>query len=266
MDMNNIIHNLKIRNLIKIYKKNNRKIFFVEGFKEFEMAIKGGFSPIKIFLCKKIFQKYNFIEFFHHLIFYISQKDFKRIAYREKTGGIITLFKRNDSFFEKLKNIKKPKNSLILILDGIEKPGNLGGILRTANATGIHFVMLCNIRTYIFNPNVIRCSLGSVFNTKIIFDQKKSIISWLQENDIKIIVTGTDLHKEKSVLLYKTKFPTHLAIVLGSEDKGVSPIWFHIAHEIITIPMFGNVDSLNVSNAMSIIIYEIIRQRKYYYT
>ncbi|WP_185854920.1 RNA methyltransferase [Blattabacterium cuenoti] len=251
-------HCHKIKNLRKIYKKSSRKIFFVEGIKEFEMAIKGNFFPIEIFICKKIFHKYNLIKSFNHIVFFISIKDFKKLTYRENSGGIIALFKIKN--FERLENIKIHKNPFILILDGIEKPGNLGSMLRIADAVGVHFIILCNIKTYIYNPNIIRCSLGSVFTNKILIEEKKSIISWLQKKKIEIVVTG---FHEKSIQLYRTKFSSRLAIVLGSENKGVSPIWLNIAHKIVTIPMFGDMDSLNVSNAMSIIIYEVLRQRNY---
>ncbi|MDR1804944.1 MAG: RNA methyltransferase [Flavobacteriales bacterium] len=249
---------MKIKKLIKINKKNNKKIFLVEGIKEFEMAIKGNFFPIEIFICKNIFHQYNMIKSFNDIVCFINIKAFQKFSCRKNSGGIIALFKKEVS--NNLRNIKVPKNPFILVLDGIEKPGNLGSILRTADAAGVHFIILCNTKTYIFNPNVIRCSLGCVFTKKIFVEEIKSIIAWLQENKIEIAVTG--FHKKKSIELYQTQFSSHLAIVLGSESKGVSKIWLKIAHKIITIPMFGNIDSMNVSNATSIIIYEVIRQRK----
>ncbi|WP_185860008.1 RNA methyltransferase [Blattabacterium cuenoti] len=248
----------KIRNLIKNYKKSSSKIFFVEGIKEFEMAIRGNYFPMEIFICKKIFHKYNLIKSFNHIVFFISIKAFKKLAYRENSGGIIALFKRKN--FERLENIKIHKNPFILILDGIEKPGNLGAMLRIADAVGIHFIILCNIKTYIYNPNIIRCSLGSVFTNKILIEETDYITYWLQKQKIEIVVTG---FHETSIQLYRTLFSSRLAIVLGSENKGVSSIWLNVAHKIITIPMFGDIDSLNVSNAMSIIIYEVLRQRNY---
>ncbi|WP_185873953.1 RNA methyltransferase [Blattabacterium cuenoti] len=250
------LRNIKIKYLI--YKRYDKKIFLVEGVKEFEMAIKGNFSPIEIFICKKIFNQYDIIKPFNHLVIFISFKIFKKLAYRKNSGGIISLFK--EKIFNKIKHIKIPKNPFILILDGIEKPGNLGSILRTADAVGVHLIILCNMKTYIFNKNVIRCSLGSVFTKKIFIEETNSIISWLKEKKITILVLG--FHK-KSIQLYNTKITSNLAIVLGSEKKGASNIWFKNADKIITIPMFGQIDSLNVSNALSIILYEGIRQRKY---
>ncbi|WP_185867260.1 RNA methyltransferase [Blattabacterium cuenoti] len=260
------IQNTKIKDLIKIYnKKNYMNIFFVEGIKEFEMAVKGNYFPIRIFICEKIFHKYNMIQSFHSITFLISMKIFKKLAYRENSGGIIALFKEK-KYMNQLKSIKidNRNSSLILILDGIEKPGNIGAMLRIADAANIHIIILCNMKTYVYNSNIIRCSLGSIFTRNIFIEKIESIIYWLQNNKIKIITTGFHKYK-KTMNLYHTKFSqtNKIAVVFGSENKGVSNIWLKYADQIITIPMFGNIDSLNVSNAMSIIIYEIIRQKNY---
>ncbi|WP_185861384.1 TrmH family RNA methyltransferase [Blattabacterium cuenoti] len=260
------IQNTKIKDLIKIYqKKKYMNTLLVEGIKEFEMAIKGNFLPIRIFICDKIFHKYSIIQSFDSITFMINIKIFKKLAYRENSGGIITLFKEK-KYINQLKNIKINKNNsyLILILDGIEKPGNIGAMLRIADAANIHIIILCNMKTYMYNSNIIRCSLGSIFTRNICLEKIESIMDWLQKNKIKIITTGFDKHK-KAINLYQTKFlhENNIAIVFGSENQGVSNIWLKKANKIITIPMFGNIDSLNVSNAMSIIIYEIIRQRNY---
>ncbi|WP_185872332.1 TrmH family RNA methyltransferase [Blattabacterium cuenoti] len=263
------LQNKEIKFLIKNYRnKNSISEFIVEGIQEFKMAIKGNFFPKKIFICQKIFYKYksnmniNIIKLYYSIIFFISIKIFKKLAYRENSGGIIALFK--EKFIKnKLKNETITDNSLILILDGIEKPGNIGAILRTSDSAGIHLIILCNMKTYIYNSNVIRSSLGSVFTTKIFIEKMESIFDWLKKNKVKIILTGFYNHK-KEKNLYKIKLNySKLAIIFGSENKGISNFWFKKTETIITIPMFGNVDSLNVSNAISIIIYEIIRQKNF---
>ncbi|WP_185871757.1 RNA methyltransferase [Blattabacterium cuenoti] len=258
------IQNTKIKDLIKIYqKKNSMNLFFVEGIKEFEMAIKGDYFPIRIFICEKIFYKYNMIQSFHSITFVINMKIFKKLAYRENSGGIIALFKEK-KYINQLKNIKVSNNnsSIILILDGIEKPGNIGAMLRIADATNIRIVILCNVKTYVYHSNIIRCSLGCIFTRQIFLEKIESIMYWLNKNKIKIITTGFHKHK-KTIDLYRTQFTNYnnIAIVFGSESEGVSNIWLKKADQIITIPMFGCIDSLNVSNAMAIIIYEMIRQK-----
>ncbi|WP_185864570.1 TrmH family RNA methyltransferase [Blattabacterium cuenoti] len=261
------LKNTKIKNLIKSYKSINKKnkLFIVEGIKEFEMAVKGKFYPIEIFICDEIFEKYNLVKLFKSIIFYISIKVFQKISYRENSGGIIALFKEKKMNTLKNINICK-KNAIILILDGIEKPGNIGSILRTANAVGVNMIILCNMKTYIFNSNVIRSSLGSIFTISIFIEKKmETIFHWLKKNNIKILTTGFHNNSHYVVKnIYKTKlYYDRIAIVFGSEDKGVSSIWLDKADHIINIPMFGDINSLNVSNAVSIIIYEIIRQKYY---
>ncbi|WP_185876948.1 TrmH family RNA methyltransferase [Blattabacterium cuenoti] len=256
------LQNTKIKNLIRINKKNYANEFIVEGVKEFKMAIKGNFFPRKIFICENIFHNYNMIKTYYSITFFISLMIFKKLAYRENSGGIIALFRekkiKNQLRYEKIIN-----NSLILILDGIEKPGNIGSMLRIADAAGIHFVILCNMKTHIYNPNVIRCSLGSIFTRKIFIEKMESVFFWLKKNEVKIVSTGFYNHKNAKNL-YKTQLKySKLAIVFGSENKGISDFWLERSKKIITIPMFGKVDSLNVSHAMTIIIYEIIRQKNY---
>ncbi len=244
-----------IKNYNKYCKKNN--VFIVEGVREFIMAIKGGFCPKIILIYKYIFNRYELINLYKSISYSINKKIFNKLVYRDNSDGIVTFFKK--------KNIKKNINDikinnyyLVLILDGIEKPGNLGAIFRVANSIGFNLIILCNIKTYIFNSNVIRCSLGSVFTSNIIFNDALSTIYWLKRNNFKIIVSGFN---KNSINLYKYKFDhTVLSIVFGSESKGVSNIWIEKSDKIIKIPMFGDIDSLNVSNAMSIITYEIIRQ------
>ncbi|WP_185877992.1 RNA methyltransferase [Blattabacterium cuenoti] len=251
------IHNTKIKNLKKKIKKN---FFLVEGLREFNMAVKGGFKPLEIFIFKKIFTEFNLLKKYKN-IFIIEKKIFKKLAYRDNSDGIIALFKEKK--INNLKNINNVHNNIIiLILDGLEKPGNIGAILRIAESIKFYMIILCNIKTYIFNSNIIRCSLGSVFTNNIIIDKTDSIISWIKKNKIQIFVSGLC---KKSENLYKINFSRYkkISIVFGSENKGVSKIWINNSDKIINIPMFGKIDSLNVSNAMSIISYEIVRQKMY---
>lgn len=252
------VQNPKIKNLKKITKKN---FFLVEGTIEFEMAIKGNYNPIKIFIYKKIFSRYDLISSYKSNVIYVNKNVYKKLAYRKNSNGIVSLFQEKP--LQKLKNVKifnKNNYLIIIILDGIEKPGNIGAILRVSESIGAYMVILCNVKTYIFNPNIIRCSLGSVFTNKIFIEKKSDfIIYWLKKNMIKIFVSGFN---KNAVNLYKTKFSCnkYFSVVFGSENKGVSKKWIKEANKIINIPMFGKINSLNVSHSMSIISYEIIRQ------
>ncbi|WP_394798044.1 TrmH family RNA methyltransferase [Candidatus Karelsulcia muelleri] len=238
-------------------KKKRKNSFIVEGLKEIKMALKANYIPEYIFLYKKIY-KYEFISNFFRKQFFISYQIYKKISFRKKTGGIIA------SFFKKKFYIKKIKINLttfLLVLEGIEKPGNLGAILRTTEAAGIDAVLLCNNTIDIFNPNVIRSSLGAVFTNNITIENYENIILWLKTKKIKIISTSVKNNKNNIKNIYNLKLENKsLAIVIGAESKGLSENWFKSSNIIIHIPMKGKIDSLNVSTSTAIILFEIIRQ------
>ncbi|XZQ51629.1 MAG: TrmH family RNA methyltransferase [Candidatus Karelsulcia muelleri] len=240
-------------------KKKRKNYFLVEGLKEIKMALKANYIPEYIFLYKKIY-KYEFISNFFRKKFFISYQIYKKISFRKKTGGIIA------SFFKKKFSIKKIKINLttfLLVLEGIEKPGNLGAILRTTEAAGIDAVLLCNNTIDIFNPNVIRSSLGAVFTNNITIDNYENIILWLKTKKIKIISTSVKNNIKNIKNIYNLKLENKsLAIVIGAESKGLSENWFKSSNIIINIPMKGKIDSLNVSTSTAIILFEIIRQKK----
>lgn len=221
------------------------------------MALKANYIPEYIFLYKKIY-KYEFISNFFRKKFLISYQIYKKISFRKKTGGILA------SFFKKKFYIKKIKINLttfLLVLEGIEKPGNLGAILRTTEAAGIDAVLLCNNTIDIFNPNVIRSSLGAVFTNNITIENYENIILWLKTKKIKIISTSVKNNKNNIKNIYNLKLENKsLAIVIGAESKGLSENWFKSSNIIIHIPMKGKIDSLNVSTSTAIILFEIIRQ------
>ncbi|ADM89880.1 putative trmH/spoU family tRNA/rRNA methyltransferase [Candidatus Karelsulcia muelleri CARI] len=245
----------KLQKIKKNILLNNS--FSVEGLKEIKMALIANYIPEYILIYNKIC-KYEFISNFFIKKYMITSFIYKKISYRKKTGGIIA------SFFKKklnIKNIKISLSALFLILEGIEKPGNLGAILRTADAVGIDAILLCNNKVDIFNPNVIRSSLGTIFTNKIVIANYKIIISWLNKNKIKII--STSVNKIYNNFFMKKIKKKSLAIIIGSESKGLSDIWFKNKKNMINIPIKGKIDSLNVSTSTAIILYEILRQKLY---
>ncbi|MGX7638240.1 TrmH family RNA methyltransferase [Candidatus Karelsulcia muelleri] len=145
-------------------------------------------------------------------------------------------------------------------MENLEKPGNIGAILRTASAIGADAVFFCDEKIDLYNPNIVRSSLGSVFNNNIAISNTKSIISWLKKKQIKIFTTSV---RESAQRLYNINFKNiPLAIVIGQENKGLSKVWFKEASDIIQIPIKNKyIDSLNVSNATAIILFEIYRQK-----
>jgi TrmH family RNA methyltransferase len=150
-----------------------------------------------------------------------------------------------------------PENPLVLIIEGVEKPGNLGAILRTADAAKIDAVICCEMATDLYNPNVIRASLGTVFTVPIAISNNKETMQWLKDNNITTFCTN--LHKANEYHVQDYKKPC--AIVVGTESTGVSDEWINFSETNIKIPMLGHIDSMNVSVAAAIIIFEAKRQR-----
>jgi TrmH family RNA methyltransferase len=186
---------------------------------------------------------------------YVSPKVYAHMAYRGTTEGIIGWAVPKD---HDLKNIQLSDNPLILVVDAVEKPGNLGAILRTADATGIDALIISDSRTDVYNPNVIRSSLGAVFSTQVGVEESGVVIEWLKKNKIKIFCTALTASRPYTEINYSV--PS--AIVMGSEATGLSESWLNESDQNIIIPMKGIVDSMNVSVSTGIVLFEAIRQRK----
>ena len=237
----------------KLRKEEN--VFIIDGWKETQLAIANGFE-IETILFRKGFGL-NFDELSTENVIEISEEVFDKISYRGNTSKVVAIAKQKSLSLHQLNYLTNKKKSLVLILDGIEKPGNLGAILRTADATGIDAIICCDTQTDIYNPNVIRSSVGCLFTQQIAIAAKEDCMAYLQEN--KIAVYTTSLKAAKNYLECDYKKPT--AFVLGTENVGVDVFWENNALQNIIIPMRGQNDSLNVSNTAAIILFEALRQR-----
>ena len=237
-----------------------RDRFYVEGEKYFLQATKSGFEIEKIYTTLdelnniSLDKKFKSIDF--SSVITIKNKIFESILFRPKSSKIIAVFKQKNL---KFKDFKIQNNEIIIILDSIEKPGNIGGIFRTADATKIDYVIVSNPKTDIYNPNIIKSSEGAIFNLNIFEFSDNKIFRFLEKNNIKLYCTSLS---KKTKLFTKVSFLKSFAIAFGSEDKGLSQKWFEKSYENIKIPMLGLGDSLNVSVTSSIIIYEALKQRK----
>ena len=157
----------------------------------------------------------------------------------------------------RLDNITLSANPLILVLEAVEKPGNLGAILRTADAAGLDAVIICDPKTDFYNPNVIRSSVGTVFTNQLASASTEETIAWLKQNNIAIIST----YLEASQPYHTVDFTRPSAIIMGTEATGISMEWVRQSIASIIIPMSGKVDSMNVSTAAAVVVFEAKRQR-----
>ena len=236
----------------KSRERKDANLFVIDGWKETQLAMVNGFE-IETLLFRKGFGL-NVDELAVGNILEISEEVFDRISYRGNTSKVVALAKPKSNT---LSDLKLSKNPLVIVLDGVEKPGNVGAILRTADATGVDAVICCDTHSDIYNPNTIRSSVGCVFTKQIAVSSKEECLAFLKENNIAVYTTS--LKAAKNYLEEDYQQPS--AFVFGTEAEGVNAFWEEHSSANIIIPMRGQNDSLNVSNAVAIILFEALRQR-----
>jgi len=250
--------NPKVKSLLALEKPRERRkqqLFVVEGAKEVRMALEAGYKIGNIFFCEEILEP-NSADLLREdkLLVPVSKEVFDKIAIRESSGGILAVAEQKT---HRLQDIRLSKNPLLLILEAVEKPGNLGAILRTADAAGVDAVIICDPQTDFYNPNVIRSSVGCVFTKQIASATSEETIAWLMKNEIQIFCT----YLKASKPYHETDFTGPSAIVMGTEATGLSDGWVQNSSANIIIPMQGKIDSMNVSNAAAVVVFEAMRQR-----
>ena len=251
------LQNPRIKNLLKLQEKSrerkNQGLFLVEGTQENELALKGGYEAVEIYICEDIYEaniRFNQVKKFE-----ITRAIFEKIAYRKSTGGIIGVYKTKSSG---LADLNLPNNPLVVVLEAVEKPGNLGAVLRTGDGAKVDAVIVCDETVDFFNPNVIRSSVGTLFTNQIASATKEDVLTYLKDRNIQVVSTFL---RDETISLYDANFTQGSAIILGTEATGLSDFWADYSDVLIKIPMLGFVDSLNVSNAAAICVYEAVRQR-----
>src|SRR3989339_1686062 len=230
--------NPRVKFLLSLQESKERRenaLFFIEGKREIEKAVQNGFHLEYLFLCSEIAGENSsvFDSFLssNTQVFDISRNIFDKIAYRENRDGIIAVAGIKNFFLEE---IQLSANPLILVLESIEKPGNLGAILRTADAAGVDAIIVCDPKTDLFNPNIVRSSLGCIFTKQIVSCSSEEALQWLKKNNIKIFSAAIT---PDAVNCYSCNFTPPSAIVLGSEAWGLSEIWLKESDQNIIIPM-----------------------------
>lgn len=248
------LHNEKIKNLTRLISDNRfRKksgVFVVEGKQENERAVKFGFEIQEFFICESIFDE----DFPKGKIHLVSEKVYEKLAYRGTSEGIIGVYKTKSA---ELNEFKPNSNSSVIIVESVEKPGNLGAILRSCEAFGIDALIVTDARIDFYNPNVIRSSVGCLFGMNVFQSSNEELYGFLQKNGFSIFTTLMD---ESAEDLYKKDFKGKSALLFGTEHSGLSDFWIGKGKNTL-IPMAGSIDSLNLSNAVAISCYEILRQK-----
>lgn len=254
----------RILSLNKNSKPNPEKLAVIDGIFSLDLARKYGIGVKYLIIClEKIYsiEAQELIDTFINLAeesIIVSEKVFNNIAEKENSHGIMAVVYLPPKKFEE---IHIEKNSVVLILDGLEIPGNIGTILRSADATGIDCVIINNRKTRLNHPKLMRSSLGSVFKVPVVESESfLELETWLKKNNYKVIITDTDASSN----YYDLEYDGRIAIVMGSEKYGVSEDFYKLNYEGVSIPMLGDMDSLNVGVAATIIMYEAALKNKRY--
>ncbi len=255
------LQNPVIKKIVRLKeKKRGRDLsgeFILEGRRELEMALKGGYELRSLFFYAAIISRdeVETLSGGNVVVIELSQEVYQRIAYREKTEGILALSVSKSHDLNRLKISKE--NSLILIAESPEKPGNIGALLRTADAAGLDAVIIADPKGDLYNPNVIRSSVGCLFTVAVGLGTTAAVLQFLQERKISLITASL----QATTLYTEIDFNRSCAIAVGTESTGLTDIWSRQAEMQVIIPMQGEIDSMNVSVSAAILIFEAKRQR-----
>jgi TrmH family RNA methyltransferase len=247
------VHNETVKEVVRLRRKReDNDPIVVEGVHETSMALQAGLQPVRFFYCPELIKAKVELDIDPALKVECTLAVFEKLSVRDNPDGVIVLFEAPSPA-----RLPAQPGSLYLLLEGLEKPGNLGAIIRTAMATGVDAIIVTEARTDIYNHNVIRASRGAVFSARIILTDNETAYNWFRENGIKILVTTPKSRKVYSSVDLKEK----IVVVIGEEHKGIGEFWLKNADEQIIIPMKKAIDSLNASVSTGIVLYEIFRQR-----
>jgi TrmH family RNA methyltransferase len=260
------IQNPLIKQIVLLQEKSRERRksghFVIEGLREISLALKGGYLLKTVLFCPEIISEKEFLKLKESVsndseFIEIASDVYEKLAYRSSTEGVLAIAHTKNLNISNLK--PESKNPLILIAEAPEKPGNIGAILRTADAAKVDAVIIANPKTDMFNPNIIRSSVGCLFTNNIATGNTSEIISFLKDRNINIYCAAL----QASVQYDTIDFNKATAIVVGTEATGLSDDWLKNSTQNIIIPMKGEIDSMNVSVAAGILIFEAKRQREF---
>lgn len=248
------------RTLWKRREREQSQLFLIEGFRELTRAILGKIELETLFICPELFLGSNeqlLIEQIQQsgtAIFATSPSVFRSLSYRDRPDGLLAIAKQ---FHRSIDELRSSSNALFIVAEGIEKPGNLGTILRSSDGAGVHGVIVCDRCTDIYNPNVVRSSVGTLFTIPVVETEGQKAIRWLKKQGIAILAATPSAKHEYT----RVDLTQPIAIAVGTEQFGLSQQWMEEADLQVKIPMHGVADSLNVAMATTLLLYEAVRQR-----
>ena len=249
--------NVRVKRLLVLQQKSSERrrtgLFVVEGHRELSRCIAAGLEVEEVYCCPQLCLEP--LSAHGAQTFEVTPAVYERIAYRGSTEGVVAVVRQRSLA---LSDLSLGETPLLVVLESVEKPGNLGAVLRSADAAGATAVIVCDPLTDLCNPNLVRASLGAFFSVPVVACSSEECIRFLKDHSIAILTAQL----QDSSLYYATDMRGPVAIVMGTEADGLTQQWRTAATEHIRIPMLGMVDSLNVSVSAAILLYEAVRQRQ----
>lgn len=257
------VTNARVKRLVKLRNRRERDasgVFLIEGYRELSRAVEAGLTIREIYVCPDLFLGDNEHALIERTVaagaerIELGPEAFRKVSYRDRPEGLVGLA---DQFPTTLDRLSLSPNPLILVVESIEKPGNLGTMLRTADAAAVDAVIVCEPTTDPFNPNVVRASLGCLFLVPLAISSTPDAMRWLENHGI----TTFAATPAAMVPHWQADFRGPAAIAIGSEQYGLTEAWLRESTVQVRIPMGGRVDSLNAAMAAGVILFEAVRQR-----
>ncbi|MDD4871687.1 MAG: RNA methyltransferase, partial [Kiritimatiellae bacterium] len=254
------LSNPNVKKAVKLRQRSHRDemgLMIIEGYREITRALDNRHFPVELFYCKDYFTGKNENTLIQRCLegktqlFECTAAVFDKMAYRDRPEGLLAVAPQIRNSLDKL---TIPANALVVVAESIEKPGNLGTILRSADAAGVNAVIVCDRCTDINNPNVVRASIGTLFSLPVVETSSAEAQTWLKKHNIRTIAATP--HTDKLYTQVDMTLPT--AIVLGTEQYGLSELWLAEKHIKVRIPMLGQCVSLNVASAATILLFEAV--------
>jgi TrmH family RNA methyltransferase len=255
------LQNARVKEAVRLRDRGPRDksdLFLIEGYRELLRAVDASRKIDTLFICPDLFLGENEEELIKRTratVYICSKEVFHKISYRDRPDGLLAIAPQHHA---KLEDLKFDDVPLLIVAEAIEKPGNLGTILRSSDASGCNGVIVCDRCTDIHNPNVVRASVGTLFTLPVIEASSEKTLKWLRDQGICILAATPSADKDFT----EVDMTVPLAIAVGTEQLGLSDLWMKQADLQVRIPMYGVADSLNVATATTLLLYEAQRQRK----
>ena len=259
------VQNPSVKHVCKLRERRDREqeqVTLLEGYRELTRGLEYGMEILECFYCPEMFLGENEFPLLERMsaagakVAEVTTHVLEKMAYRDRPEGLIAIARMKK---HSLADLKVVPNGLYLVAEAVEKPGNLGSILRSADAAGVDGLIICNKCTDIYNPNVIRASTGALFCVPLAEATTEETVAWLKQHNIKSLAATP--HTDK--IYTDIDMTQSIAIVVGTEQHGLTEQWLKAADINIRIPMLGKIDSLNVATAATILLYEAARQRNW---